>query len=48
MDIHYIHLFTKNQNNDYDIIISLFIQDNVRIKYRLNILLNMVEYYFNM
>ena len=31
-----VHSF-GHQNNVYDIIISLFIQDNVRIKYRLNI-----------
>ena len=46
MDIHYIHLFTKNQNNDYDIVIILFIQNNVKIKYRLNILLNIVDVLF--
>ena len=42
-----LHSFV-HQNNGYDIDKSLFIQNNVKIKYRLNILLNMVEYYFNM
>ena len=36
------------QNNGYDIDKSLFIQNNVKIKYRLNILLNIVVYYYNM
>ena len=43
-----MYKYICSQNNGYDIVIILFIQNNVKIKYRLNILLNIVEYYFNM
>ena len=45
-----LHSFVHQEPKEWfmTLFIILFIQNNVKIKYRLNILLNIVVYYFNM